>query len=488
MIRVLDAGEGPYSGTLVTDGGAVVVLTDAAAISGWAGWQHAGDEHVAGPLDLVRRRDGHDVLLPWCTEPLSLFLGRRLADGPRLSAGEVSTLVGSILRGLDELARGQGDGVVEGDWWLTDDGRPLFAIGRGGIARERSARVVDRLHGGCDDRTLGRLLATIREGLMAADTRPGMPRRQLELWESELFAIAAPRPLDRETHGPARVRDIEMVRNLRTGSLESRRTHRAAAGTTDRAARGVLPDVVAAAARRTRELRRSFGQRWRTLLSSAGRADSAGQGGATPDASRPAADRASAAGAPSRRRRLVVAGAAAVVVLYAGLLWPGDATGESADGAGAPVSAPTPAPTSSRQAGGREESGAEEEASDAEVGSRGPTADAEKVSSSDDPVVATHALLSTIGACATAGDTECAGAVADGSTGVVDTVAAFSDAVGPEAPSLALVDEYGDVAVIRATSGAAGAEVSGAAQMLVVIRVADEWLVRDAYDVADQPE
>lgn len=129
VIRMLDAHEGPYGGALVTWGEGVAVRTDARTLSGWEGWRHAGSEHVAGPVDLIRRADGHDVLLPWCRERVVTFLSRRRAGGPELAVGEANTLVMSLLRGVGELSTFGGI-ACEGTWWLTEEGRRS----RGGCA------------------------------------------------------------------------------------------------------------------------------------------------------------------------------------------------------------------------------------------------------------------------------------------------------------------------------------------------------------------
>ena len=52
------------------------------------------------------------------------------------------------------------------------------------------------------------------------------------------------------------------------------------------------------------------------------------------------------------------------------------------------------------------------------------------------------------------------------------------------------MDEYGDVAVIRVSTPSHsedGATPGTRVQMVVLVRVDEKWLVRDAYDVADQP-
>lgn len=489
VVRVLDPDEGPYAGSLVTNRGSVAVLVDVEAISGWDAWEHAGDEHVAAPMDIVRRHDGHGVLLPWCTERLGSFLGRRQVDGPDFSSGEVSTLVGSLLRGLDELAAEQGDGAVRGDWWLTEDGRPMFVIGSGEDAREGAARIVDRLHEDCRDRGLGRLLGTIRDGLRALGARPGAPRRQLELWEAELFATAAPRPLEREERTPTRVGDIDLVRTLRAAPAESRRRRRPpSAGYGDPQPESAVPRLlripaaVAAAARawisaaRTSlasglsrgrasgELRRA---RWwgRRRSGHAPRLD-----GAAPMASR-------------RPRLLLVGGAMAAAVLGVGLLWPGEATGEPDSGAGRGGAAieQTAEATGSPAAEVPDGVGPPPEAPHGPTAT--PSADGDP-GELDDPVSAAKALLVSIRDCATAGDDSCAGAVAEGSAGIVTMLGGGpSGASEPE-----LVDRYGDIAVIRASVRDPAVAESVAERVVVLVRTTEKWLVRDAYDVADQPE
>lgn len=227
VIRMLDDTEGPYGGALVVHGSSVAVRVDAAALSGWPGWRHAASEHVAGPLDVARRADGHDVLLPWCTERVTGFLGRRVAAGASLTAGEVSTLVGSLLRGIGEVAVAAGEeesaDAVLGGWWLTEGGRPVFVPGRervgggrveGDDVRTSALRIVSTLRHDCEERVLGRALAAVEDGLRRAERQPRLPRALLDRWEAELFAVAAPRPLDRDVHAPERVRDIAMLRTV----------------------------------------------------------------------------------------------------------------------------------------------------------------------------------------------------------------------------------------------------------------------------------
>ncbi|WP_194764051.1 hypothetical protein [Microbacterium sp. UFMG61] len=489
VIRLLDVDEGPYAGALVTDRESVAVLTDADTLSGWAGWGHAGDEHVAGPLDVVRRSDGHDVLLPWCTERVAVFLGRREAVAELLSAGEVSTLVGSLLRGLDELGRSP-SGTETGEWWLSDRGRPLFVIGHGDDARVAAATLIDRVHRTTLDRISARLLASIREGLQKDAQRPGAPTRQLQLWEGELFSIAAPRPLRRDTHAPERARDNEMARSLRAAPIETRRDARAAARGIEAGERsGVVHAVRLATIATITSVRETT--RWiarcRSRFVTSGR--------------RMATDHAMSESAQGRRegverasarplRRFIVAGAAGAMILAGGLLWPGGATGEApaVDGAamrddGRDVEI---AAEPGREEATRSPSAPAPQATTADDGAEDSGPD---VPDLDDPVSAAPALLSAVYACAEQGDQACVEAVAPGSTAVNDILATEKKGSRAQQVQVSLVDEYGDVAVVRVSPASSGATASSSSgeRMLVLVRPEEKWLVRDAYDVADQP-
>lgn len=492
VIRILDVDEGPFGGALVSDRESVAVMIDADALGGWAGWSHSGDEHVAAPFDVVRRRDGHDVLLPWCTERISVFLGRREAVAEPLSAGEVSTLVGSLLRGLDELRRSP-TGSETGEWWLSDQGRPLFVIGAGDDARARAAKLVDALHRTAVDRMLARLLAGIRDGLRKDSDRPGAPQRQLHLWEAELLAIASPRPLRRDSHAPERVRDIEMVRSLRAEPIGSRRDARAAArGSHARERWSVLRRVILSAAASLQGLWRAVARRMRRDAPAAQAAGNDRHDEVAPARSADS-EGEGAVGASSRsRRRFLVAGGAAAVILVGGLLWPGGATDDApaADGSDA-----VPEATITATAVDSEGESAAESATPSESGSQEgippqttPSAPTGKTTE-EGPVQAASRLSSSMRDCAESGDEACHDALIPGSTAVHDLLSSGSlGAVGAES-EFTLVDEYGDVAVVRITpvGGADDEAPPPREQLLVLVREEDEWLVRDAYDVADQP-
>lgn len=49
---------------------------------------------------------------------------------------------------------------------------------------------------------------------------------------------------------------------------------------------------------------------------------------------------------------------------------------------------------------------------------------------------------------------------------------------------ITLVEDYGGVAVLRVAAISPGAAPD---RLLVIVETAQKWLIRDAYDVADQP-
>jgi hypothetical protein len=485
VVRTLDEKEGPFTGVLVTSGDDVAVRVDAAALSGWVGWRYAGAEHVAAPLDVIRREGGHDVLLPWCTDRVLGFLVRRAAAGTLLTPGECSTLAISLLRGLHEVGRGSEE-TRGGVWWVTDGGRPVFVLGGGPDVREGVREILGQLKAHSADKVLRRALDVVEQGLDKTAAQPSLPDRLLELWEQELLAVAAPQPLDRTRHAPERARNVARTitshdlapvgsnRGLRPAE-RLRSGQRLRADRSRARGRGGITEGVQTLRDAVRAAAVAISARVVTL-----RGASPGQ--------RPEKEEAGARPHPPRRRRrsLIVAGAAAGVVLAAGLLWPdGGESGEAADDArsvaaqgpsgGAVVETPAAEITKDSEAGDEADEASPEPESPDEGGS----------SQDDDPVVAAQALLRTIGDCRAQGDVLCADAVAPGAPGVVDAL----DTSEPGPSTVELVDEYGDVAVVRLTPSASerGDAPSAEVIMVVLIRTQEKWLVRDVYDVADQP-
>ncbi len=164
----------------------------------------------------------------------------------------------------------------------------------------------------------------------------------------------------------------------------------------------------------------------------------------------------------------MIAGVAAVAVLAVGLLWPAD--GAETVGAVTPetrVSTPPESPAATPDAL--------------------PHSAPESPGPEEDPLASGPVLLDTISQCLAESDAACTEAVAEGPAGVVDALAVALR--GEERPELALVDEYGDVAVVRMSAVARedGGSPSEGERMLVLVRLNEHWLVRDVYDVADQP-
>lgn len=466
-VRTLNPGEGPFPGRLVTDAREEVrVCTDAAGLVGWSGWRYAGAEHIVGPVDLVRRSDGHDVLLPWCVQTVEQALRMRRAGEAPLAAGETTTLVASVLRGLVEA----GEDTLSGGWWLTADGRPMFVIGRGSSIEEATRGIIDALASQTRDRALGRLLQRIGEGL--GDDRRRLPHRAGG-WERELLELAAPKPLaGAATQPPTPVRARELRRvveeDARTRSLVAEdhalpsRSRRPRLRFLRRASDDLGAGTWPARSERTVSSRlsgvflRPVGARmWSALRRLRG--------------SRPASP--PAASAPERRwrRPVLAAGAVAVAVSAAGMLWP---SAPSVGGTEPPPEASTPSGNAASSVPGAS-----------------PAADAEKslvVASPSpmpeetaSPLDAVPALLSAAEACeATEQADACAGAWVPelrdtGSPGAGRAIAVDGDAV--------LIEDYGDVAAVRLD------REGGASQMLVLVRTDDGWRIRDAYDVGDPP-
>lgn len=476
LIRVLGNGEGPFAGDLVSYGDSVAVCADAASLAGWDGWRLSGSEHVAGALDLRRRTDGQDVLLPWCTESVSVFLGRRRAAEDPLSAGEIGTLVASALRGLREA----GDAAVEGQWWLSHDGCPLFVFDTDATAKdsarsrgigEATGALVTQIEAGVTDRQLKRLLAEISAGL----ERARIPLADEQRWETELFAVAAPRALRTDLFVPERARALDPNGELRgrvTGDGWSERVTR-------RERRAVLkrPAVL--------DRRRSVPE----LLGGATTAIGDWRGRFTRETRRDIKRLKDVKTGTPRRRSMLVAGAAAVAVLAGGLMWPTGSTDESLSAAGSEIRA-TERPTSSEPTKDPEPVASSDPAADSaapddtesdETTTDAPSQDPQTHDGAEgDALNAAPGLLEAIVACRASEDAVCASALVPGAHLPEDGAAVG----GSEASTATLVDDYGDIAVIRLTPVDAGETE----QMLVLVRQNELWLVRDVYDVANQPE
>ena len=428
---MLDGQESAYPGELITDGELRGVRVDVAGVPE-ALWMFSGAEHVAGVRDVLRRRDGHDALLPWCAERVEVLLGRRAAASAPLTAGEAVTLVGSMLRGIVEV----GDRRLEGQWWLTDEARPLFAPGEGVDCTASAVALIERLREIGVDRAMDRLLADILGGM--GDRR--VVRRSIERWERELTELAAPRPLARDVFAPERVSAIEAHRSRLPDDIDALAEQPT-----------LLRRLRACAAAAAEPLRRLAAKRM--------------------PARHPAAAPQLRGGARAGRGRMaLVGGAAAAVVLLGGLMWPSPDEGSAAIESSV-VETPA-APSADTRAG-------------TDAATTATATDARESAESAPDAVADGSiehrateLLASVAGCADAGDAACAQAVVAGAGALVQERLAGTDGKR----TVSAVEDYGDVSVLRlGPSGERGE------QMLVLVRQEDRWLVRDVYDVADQP-
>lgn len=163
---------------------------------------------------------------------------------------------------------------------------------------------------------------------------------------------------------------------------------------------------------------------------------------------------------------VILAAGAGVIVLAAGLMWPQEPEPSQADEV---------LQTSTAQPA--DETAAEESPRPVDAtGAAAPPAGDTKGAPPDGTEAVATTLVSALASCRSEGDTTCAVAVAPGA-GERVLAALMADV---STPDITPVEDYGDVAVVRL-------DANGVRQMLVLVRQNDSWLVRDVYDVADQP-
>lgn len=163
-LRAVCPPEAPFDGALArSPGGGVVLLVDSAALTEWAGWASAPGRHLLAPLDLLRRDDGHAVVLPSVSTRLDRLVARREAAGLALTDGERVTLAVSVLRGCVAAVE---DGIDEqpAAWWTTPDGEPLLVTDRdeAHTVRAASAELL-RSVADAENDALARAIADIAE-------------------------------------------------------------------------------------------------------------------------------------------------------------------------------------------------------------------------------------------------------------------------------------------------------------------------------------
>ncbi|WP_110588780.1 hypothetical protein [Microbacterium suaedae] len=436
-IRRVASPDAPYSAMRAVVSGETALLVDIDEMRGWAGWRCAGAQHLLAPLDIVRRVDGHDLLLPDVREPVVRACGARERVGEGWHRGEAVTLIVSGLRGVVEAEERSLAGDETGVWWIAGDGRPVFAFsagpGAGETIVEATRSLVRRVANACDDRVIAR---AADEALVALERPHGLERRLDEI-EGALFDAAAPRPL-------------VGAEPLRNGAPREMRVCEgepddAAVGMLDRVRRAVERHVDGNIASLVADAARSFVRRAATHGRGGIRRR---QGGDHPGAGprgrlEPERDR-------SGRKRIAVVGAlAAGAVMVVGVAWPSE-RGELPT-AGVPERASTPSPMAPTVA---------------PTPTVTPTASGEDLAiAGDDPVQAAGALLAQQGECAE----ECS----------APAELSLEGAAADPRRTLSLVDDYGAVALLSVD--APGVE----RQLLVLERSDSAWRIRELYRAPD---
>lgn len=442
-MRRIGEPEAPFPGWLARVDGAVVQLVDTADLRQWPGWRDRG-EHILAVHDVVRTIRVTENAAAGKSELMGTQEGRSLN---RESVGHEAALAWCVERVDTFLARRSSAGAdlsggeivtivvslirgcvaargaaLTGVWWVTQDGTPTFVCGRVVEGQSDSAR-----------ESIGDAAARVIESLarvravtgawglpeIASILRAGDDPRAAE---AHLFAMASPEPLVLAPLTPRRA--AEARRAVATELLEP-------------------------------EHRASF---WGRLVA---RHVDSGVGEMVSDA----LDGARRATERARRRvarpGLVAAGIAGVIVV-AGLAWPAS-TAPPAN-ARPVASAPPTASAASAATDGAS-------AGVPDPGSVAPPADRSR---DPDPAIALSAALDVLGSC---GSTPC-GAELFEDPSSPDMPAGAVD-LAPEQRAVALLDDLGGVAILSVTAS----DGSVPAQLVVLVRTDQRWLIRGVRDV-----
>lgn len=420
--RITAVTDAPFGGVLCrTDAGVAGALIDVSVLPpDWTGWEADADGHLLSPHDVIRRGATHDVLLPVCAQKLSDLVTQRGSRGAALRAGEAVTATVSVLRGLSEVQRLR-EGAL-GEWWVTDAGRPVLATEVGDRrADEASVAIL---------RDVARAFtARLAEDVIAAAGRERLAARDLHAIEDELFRFAAAEPLGSGVSSSAHAHNLPAAHQVRAtdwlpDSDDGDRADRRPPWH-DLVARHVDTDVADLVSRTTTAV-------WRR-------------------ATRPRPH--------SRGKAWMWAAGAGAIVLAGGLALP--------SGAAQPASTSTEnAELSTPEA---------TETSPPPISTAAEATDAAEIT---DPTAIVGALLDARASCNS--DPLClAEVMADPAApiepGVVD--------LEPSQRTIALVDEFGGVSVVRVDA----IDAQLPAQLVVIQQHNERWLLRDVYSVAQQP-
>ncbi|MCR2828163.1 hypothetical protein NQ160_21940, partial [Microbacterium sp. zg.Y909] len=199
VLRVVREGA-PWPGTIVRhDDGHSALHVDADLLEGTAVWRAEPDGHILAPSEVVRTASGHEAVFALCHGRLDHVLHeRREAQAPP-SAGECVTVAVSVLRGTDEAGPG-----ACGQWWVTDEGRPVLALGGTTPVADASRDILGLM---CADAQGG-----LADALRAAGAALEDPLRDaLGRAEDSLFAAAQAAPLVTAVPAPARALTVSVT-------------------------------------------------------------------------------------------------------------------------------------------------------------------------------------------------------------------------------------------------------------------------------------
>ncbi len=329
-----------------------------------------------------------------------------------------------IVSALRGAAQADALDAEDGRWWVTAEGRPVLALTGTSSWREETRALLERIAVDAEEAQ-----AELIHRVLATIDDARLLRREGEALEDEIFREAAAAPLDLATPAEPMTPAADPLRR----SAVARDTRGV----------GLLADIV------ERVVDGAIADRMRGAAASAGaliarirfRRSTAPTQARTVERPR------------TGRRAIAVAAAAAAAVIIVGVLWPAE-EGDPVETA--PRSSPAQASTQASTPGAAQP--AQAEASPAPT----PTGD---------PLHAGAALIALLAEC---DDDDCRTSRWEAPASAQPIAAAS------EEYEIDLVDEYGGVAALRVTG-------QDRTQIVVIVRQNDEWLVREVYDLADQP-
>lgn len=219
-IRAVGPPDAPFEGVLARGAGdGTVLLVDRNLLRDWPAWRAPGDTHVLAPLDVVRRKDGHDIVLPAVADRLDRLVARRGGAGAPVSDGEALTVAVSVLRGVVTALTEELDGETA-SWWVTVEGKPVLVCGSG---ESDAVRASQELVAGLAETVADPRLRDVLDDFRDALTQPRVLPRNADRWEDALFAVVEAEPLMTEVIGPVRPPTIPAADTVAGGEPEGLR-------------------------------------------------------------------------------------------------------------------------------------------------------------------------------------------------------------------------------------------------------------------------